>query len=112
MLYFRETSYWQPGQTIPVSDHEFHPEPASRIDQTDSVIADVLQGFQVNIEKQLSLICGKLETIDDRMNQLESQQRSIQDEIRATVPQPANLKSADSLKTRTRVTPTSLQVRE
>ena len=77
-----DRSYWQQGQTIPISMPDQHD---AEVEANRFAIMDVLQGLQANIGSQLSSICGKLEAINGRMDSLETQQKHLEEEVRANV---------------------------
>ena len=64
------------------------------------------------MEKQLTAVCNKLGNIDERMDNLEGQQKTLEDEVKAN----PSLSSSSVCtpeprpRQRRRVTPTSLQV--
>ena len=78
--------YWQPGQTLP----NFSPDLPDKLSTSshqqwtdqNSIVIDIFQSFQASIEKQLTEVCSKLGNIHERMDNLEQQQKSLEDEIK------------------------------
>ena len=97
-------------ETQPTSTHStlFNPDHTS---VNEDSIRDLLQTFQFNMERQLSNVNDKLETINSRIDALEAQQRVTASEGMASVPvQSTPLPSLTCSGNRRRVTPPTLQV--
>lgn len=106
--------YWQPGQTIPITDpNRTTPQVFSPSTEDSSGVVDILQRFQTSMEKQLISIDGKLESGNGRMEKLEDRLTALEKEIKEKEIKDATPKRASSTpgRSRGRVTPTSLQVR-
>lgn len=73
--------------------------------ELSTAVADILQGFQASMERQLSSIREKLGTIDSRMDALENTQKALEKEICIK----SNV-AGTSGQGRKRITPTALQV--
>ena len=92
--------HWQPGQVIPMRVCESpipeyplststptHPEPAVSPTQQplNMDILDILHKFQSSVETQLTSVVSGLNGITDRMTQLESQQRMLENASKVSV---------------------------
>lgn len=87
------------------------PQPISpeTVDMSMTIkVMDALQGFQASMEKSLSSINGNLESMNGRMNRFESRLMNVEKQGQITTP---TTPSSSLGQKRTRLTPTSLQVR-
>lgn len=85
--------------------------PVSTVDIESPSIVDMLRVFQSSMDKQLSSVCNKLESIDRRMDLLESRQKTLE-EVRssASCSSSANCSPVATLPKRKRAIPLTLQV--
>ena len=107
---YRRSDFWGPGEALPISVEPQVTPPAACSSQSQSVI-DMLQVFQSSMDKQLSTMCEKLETIDSRMIVLETRQKNLEEEIRSGTSCSSSANSTPaSGRQRKRITPLALQV--
>lgn len=108
--------YWQPGQQLPVfSPVESSTPRAIQPPRSDAAIIEMLQGFQKSVDTQFQQLSSHLGKIDDRMDEFELQQKSMQERLQNTAitssfSTPSSSSSDTSCRKRGRVTPTALQV--
>ena len=107
----RQSSYWQPGEVLPINDIAYAPE-SPVPDQEDSHLVDVLKDFKADMSKCLLDVSEKLKGIDSRMDGLEKRQKSLEDEVHANSSLSSSNTPSPALPNgkRRRVTPTVLQV--
>ena len=111
-MYVRIREYWGPGETLPRPDNTLH-SGTGPLDKEPGSVVDVLNVFQANLEKQIGLVCSKLESIDSRMDLLETRQKSLEEEIKANHSISSESTCSPGASTgsrRQRVTPTAMQV--
>lgn len=105
----RSSEYWMPGEAIPISVNR-PGSPDSPLRSQQSVI-DVLQVFQSSMDKHLSVVCEKLETINSRMTVLETRQKTLEEEIQSSAScSSSNHSTPQNGRQRKRLTPVALQV--
>lgn len=109
----RESSYWQPGEVLPINSENTTYAPESPIPARDnSQLVDFLKDFQADISRRLSDVSEKLQGIDTRMDGLEKRQKCLEDEVHASSSLSSSSTPSPALPNgkRRRVTPTALQV--
>lgn len=111
--------YWQPGEHLPILSPVGSSTPHShRPPSSETVIIDMLRGFQSSVETQFQQLSTHLGKIDERMDEMELQQKTMQEKLQnssllssSSVSTPSSSSSETSGRKRGRVTPTALQVR-
>ena len=111
--------YWQPGEQLPICSPVGSSTPRShQPPPSETVLIDMLQGFQSSMETQFQQLSTHLGRIDDRMDEIELQQKAMQEKLQnsslinsSSFSTPSSSSSETSGRKRGRVTPTALQVR-
>ena len=98
------TTSWQPGEVLPPR----LPRGCKPTTSPGSLTA-VLQTFQQSMDTQLTNVCTKLDSINSRMDLLETQQKTLEEEIRFSTSSNTSISSSVS-GNRKRATPAALQV--
>jgi len=111
----RRNDYWRPGETLPLttrcSGDPVQAGSGSHDQSQSQSLADMLQVFQSSMDKQLSSVCEKLETIDSRMVVLEVRQKNLEEEIRSSASCSSSTNTTlGPSRQRKRLTPLALQV--
>ena len=73
--------YWQPGEILPPVGRCSSPRGCDPTMSPGSLTA-VLQTFQRSMDTQLANVCTKLDTINSRMDLLETRQKALEEETR------------------------------
>ena len=102
--------YWQPGEMLPPVGRCSSPRGCDPTMSPGSLTA-VLQTFQRSMDTQLANVCTKLDTINSRMDLLETRQKALEEETRFSTSSNTSVSPSVS-GNRNRVTPAALQVRK
>ena len=85
-------------------------DPPSITPQTQGTVSDMLRLFQSSMEEQFQMVTSKLDSISNRMDELEKSQSSLEEKISKPSCIPSSTPKVKGPKKRSRQTPVGMQV--